>query len=231
MKMNKIKYNKGGLKPIPEGNEGLPNLSKDVRNNMGFMEYGGKSKMMYDEGGKNGEESKPLVTKNPDGGKWVGDEQPPMYGASEDHVPFLTEVYSYMDAGMDMDEVYKTQSHLRPYIDFIHDGQNNKEGSLPNIENGGKPKFIEDVDSMDNSLRQRFGTTKIDKNSDDYRPLYDQFTDEGAGKKAIQNIMKGEGSMEDVGSLTWGTLFRAGELPGKVAKKLRTKPYVPKRKI
>ena len=31
----------GELKPIPEGNKGLPNLPKDVRNKMGFMQEGG----------------------------------------------------------------------------------------------------------------------------------------------------------------------------------------------
>ena len=31
----------GALKPIPEGNKGLPKLPKDVRNRMGYMEYGG----------------------------------------------------------------------------------------------------------------------------------------------------------------------------------------------
>ncbi len=31
------------LKPIPKGNEGLPNLPKSVRNNMGFMARGGKA--------------------------------------------------------------------------------------------------------------------------------------------------------------------------------------------
>ena len=35
-------YAKGGaLKPIPEGNKGLPKLPEDVRNRMGYMEYGG----------------------------------------------------------------------------------------------------------------------------------------------------------------------------------------------
>ena len=33
--------NGGELKPIPEGNKGLPNLPKDVRNKMGFMQEGG----------------------------------------------------------------------------------------------------------------------------------------------------------------------------------------------
>jgi hypothetical protein len=29
------------LKPIPAGNAGLPNLPESVRNNMGYMQYGG----------------------------------------------------------------------------------------------------------------------------------------------------------------------------------------------
>jgi hypothetical protein len=40
------KYAKGGstnLKPIPAGNKGLPMLSKDVRNKMGYMAGGGYS--------------------------------------------------------------------------------------------------------------------------------------------------------------------------------------------
>ena len=32
------------LKPIPEGNKGLPKLSKEVRNNMGFLKEGGMAK-------------------------------------------------------------------------------------------------------------------------------------------------------------------------------------------
>ena len=32
------------LKPIPEGNEGLPKLPKEVRNNMGFLKAGGMVK-------------------------------------------------------------------------------------------------------------------------------------------------------------------------------------------
>ena len=39
--MNKKK----DLKPIPEGNKGLPKLSKPVRENMGFMKKGGVVKM------------------------------------------------------------------------------------------------------------------------------------------------------------------------------------------
>ena len=31
------------LKPIPEGNEGLPKLDKEVRNKMGFMKDGGRA--------------------------------------------------------------------------------------------------------------------------------------------------------------------------------------------
>ena len=36
----------GELKPIPEGNKGLPNLPKDVRNKMGFMQEGGMAEVM-----------------------------------------------------------------------------------------------------------------------------------------------------------------------------------------
>ena len=36
----------GELKPIPEGNKGLPNLPKDVRNKMGFMQEGGMAEIM-----------------------------------------------------------------------------------------------------------------------------------------------------------------------------------------
>ena len=35
-------YASGTLKPIPEGNEGLPKLPKKVRNKMGFLKSGGK---------------------------------------------------------------------------------------------------------------------------------------------------------------------------------------------
>ncbi len=35
-----------GLKPIPEGNKGLPNLPEGVRNNMGYMAMGGDPMMM-----------------------------------------------------------------------------------------------------------------------------------------------------------------------------------------
>ena len=42
-KKKRVKKNEGGsLKPIPAGNKGLPKLSKDVRNQMGFMRRGGK---------------------------------------------------------------------------------------------------------------------------------------------------------------------------------------------
>ena len=37
-------YKDGSLKPIPEGNEGLPKLPKEVRNNMGFLKEGGMVK-------------------------------------------------------------------------------------------------------------------------------------------------------------------------------------------
>ena len=35
-------YASGTLKPIPEGNKGLPKLPKEVRNKMGFLKSGGK---------------------------------------------------------------------------------------------------------------------------------------------------------------------------------------------
>ena len=35
-------YASGTLKPIPEGNKGLPKLPKKVRNKMGFLKSGGK---------------------------------------------------------------------------------------------------------------------------------------------------------------------------------------------
>ena len=37
-------YKDGSLKPIPEGNKGLPLLDKEVRNNMGFLKEGGMVK-------------------------------------------------------------------------------------------------------------------------------------------------------------------------------------------
>ncbi len=37
-------YKDGSLKPIPEGNKGLPKLPKEVRNNMGFLKEGGMVK-------------------------------------------------------------------------------------------------------------------------------------------------------------------------------------------
>lgn len=55
MKGGRVRYKEGGLvhdlqkleaggkvlKPVPEGNKGLPNLPKKVRNKMGFMKKGG----------------------------------------------------------------------------------------------------------------------------------------------------------------------------------------------
>ena len=53
----KKKYTVGGsLKPIPKNNKGLGKLPEDVRNNMGYMMYGGsKIKKMkpYNYGGAN----------------------------------------------------------------------------------------------------------------------------------------------------------------------------------
>ena len=37
-------YKNGSLKPIPADNKGLPNLPKEVRNNMGFLKDGGVAK-------------------------------------------------------------------------------------------------------------------------------------------------------------------------------------------
>lgn len=42
-KENKMKTG-GNLKPIPAGNKGLPNLPEEVRNKMGYMKKGGKTK-------------------------------------------------------------------------------------------------------------------------------------------------------------------------------------------
>ena len=42
----------GELKPIPEDNKGLPNLPKDVRNKMGFMQEGGMAEMPDDMDGE-----------------------------------------------------------------------------------------------------------------------------------------------------------------------------------
>tara|TARA_R100001377_G_C3162021_1_gene100030 strand:- start:142 stop:672 length:531 start_codon:yes stop_codon:yes gene_type:complete len=122
----------------------------------------------YEDGGiPKGQEDKPvdpLVVKNPDGGKWLGDEMPPMYSATEEHIPFLTSVYEYMDAGMNMEEIYDTQGHLRPYIDFIHAGQNGVDTMLPAIKNQGRPGFIEESDDPVESIKA-YGTTPIDKSN------------------------------------------------------------------
>jgi hypothetical protein len=37
-------FKNGSLKPIPEGNKGLPNLPKEVRKEMGYMKDGGRVK-------------------------------------------------------------------------------------------------------------------------------------------------------------------------------------------
>lgn len=54
MGYGKKKYKTGAeLKAIPAGNDGLPKLSKEVRNNMGYMQAGGEkllSKMTYGGG-------------------------------------------------------------------------------------------------------------------------------------------------------------------------------------
>ena len=94
-----------------------------------------------------GNPTKSLTTKNPSGGKWLGDERPPMYGASEEHVPFLTTVYEMMDAGEDMDQMYHSQKYLRPYINYIMAGQN--ESVLPSLENAEGAKTGETTPEPD----------------------------------------------------------------------------------
>jgi len=42
-------FKNGSLKPIPEGNKGLPNLPKEVRKEMGYMKDGGRVK--FNKGG------------------------------------------------------------------------------------------------------------------------------------------------------------------------------------
>ena len=157
-----------------------------------FMEHGGK--MKYGHGGKTtmaflqdggkpefdpgvdrqtteeaGNPTKNLTTKNPSGGKWLGDKRPPMYGASEEHVPFLTTVYEMMDAGENMDQMYHSQEYLRPYIKYIMAGQN--ETVLPSLENaegaknedekgkGKMPAFMQNMskDEIMNVLKESFG--------------------------------------------------------------------------
>jgi len=106
-----------------------------------------------------GNPTKNLTTKNPSGGKWLGDKRPPMYGASKEHIPFLTAVYELMDNNEDMDEMYHSQKHLRPYIKYIIAGQNetvlpsleNAEGAKDNDEKGkGKmPAFMQNMNKDD----------------------------------------------------------------------------------
>jgi hypothetical protein len=44
LSMNMAEGGKASLKPVPEDNKGLGKLPKSVRNNMGYMMYGGKAK-------------------------------------------------------------------------------------------------------------------------------------------------------------------------------------------
>jgi len=44
LSMNMAEGGKASLKPVPEDNKGLGKLPKPVRNNMGYMMYGGKAK-------------------------------------------------------------------------------------------------------------------------------------------------------------------------------------------
>jgi len=44
LSMNMADGGKASLKPVPEDNKGLGKLPKPVRNNMGYMMYGGKAK-------------------------------------------------------------------------------------------------------------------------------------------------------------------------------------------
>lgn len=98
-----------------------------------------------------GNPTKNLTTKNPSGGKWLGDERPPMYGASEEHIPFLTTVYEMMDAGEDMDQMYQSQKYLRPYINYIMAGQN--ESVLPSLENAEGTKTGETQPESDSKSK------------------------------------------------------------------------------
>lgn len=44
LSMNMADGGEASLKPVPEDNKGLGKLPKPVRNNMGYMMYGGKAK-------------------------------------------------------------------------------------------------------------------------------------------------------------------------------------------
>ena len=122
-------YNDGGMMNVKYGHGG--------KTTMAFLQDGGKPE--FDPGvdrqttEEAGNPTKNLTTKNPSGGKWLGDKRPPMYGASEEHIPFLTTVYEMMDAGENMDQMYHSQEYLRPYIKYIIAGQN--ETVLPSLEN------------------------------------------------------------------------------------------------
>ena len=142
-------YQQGG-KDVGEGNR-VPYAQLDKKK--AFYQDGGieeGEKMMMKEKGEltptgfdpgvdrqtteeAGTPTKNLITVRPDGDKWLGDKAPPMYGASEEHIPFLTTVYEMMDAGQNMDQMYHSQEYLRPYIKYIIAGQN--DVVLPSLEN------------------------------------------------------------------------------------------------
>ena len=160
----KMKYGHGGKNKMMYEDGG--------KTTMRYLQDGGKTTMRYlQDGGKPeldekekseefdpgvdrqtveeaGNPTKNLTTKNPSGGKWLGDKRPPMYGASKEHVPFLTAVYELMDNNEDMDEMYHSQKHLRPYIKYIMAGQN--ETVLPSLENaeGAKDNDEKGKDKM-----------------------------------------------------------------------------------
>ena len=84
-----------------------------------------------------GNPTRDLIKINPDGGKWLGDKMPPMYGLTDkEDIAFMTQVYEHMDAGNDLNEIFATQSNLRPYIQYIIAGQQGVV--LPKIDKGEK---------------------------------------------------------------------------------------------
>ena len=160
-KMNyggKMKYGHGGKNDmmfLQDG--GKPELDEFGNETEGktYSSKGLKEKSEEFDPGVDREEAgnptKSLTTKNPSGGKWLGDERPPMYGASEEHVPFLTTVYEMMDAGEDMDKMYQSQKYLRPYINYIMAGQN--ESVLPSLEDAEGAKTGETQPGSDNKSK------------------------------------------------------------------------------
>ena len=171
-KNNNNKIDSEDLAMLRKAEEGMKMKYGHGGKNKMMYEDGGKTTMRYlQDGGKPeldekekseefdpgvdrqtveeaGNPTKNLTTKNPSGGKWLGDKRPPMYGASKEHVPFLTAVYELMDNNEDMDEMYHSQKHLRPYIKYIMAGQN--ETVLPSLENaeGAKDNDEKGKDKM-----------------------------------------------------------------------------------